>query len=131
MKTLLIALTIAALTGCSGNQTKKVDTDLTNIKPSNPQGEVKSLMEKHLKDPASAMYRFKELDTVTCRSLGFFGKPNKVYSIDFAVNGKNSFGGYTGYKSMRAFFDSGKALDYSVSEKGFISNACPNISLAN
>ena len=98
MKTLLIAIALSTLVGCSGNQTKKVDIDLTNIKPSNPQAEVKSLMEKHLKDPTSAMYRFKELDTVTCRSLGFFGKPNKVYSIDFAVNGKNSFGGYTGYK---------------------------------
>lgn len=62
-----------------------------------------------LKDPASASYRFNH--AYTQRFAVWDDQENRYrfgYIAEFFINAKNSYGGYTGFKPHRMFFDQGK-----------------------
>lgn len=58
---------------------------------------IKSYLEQRLKDPYSAEYR--HIKGPEKRWAGFFGRSNYGYSVCYKINAKNSFGGFTGYKT--------------------------------
>lgn len=68
---------------------------------------VVAAMEYQLKDPGSANYKFQ--DTFLTKT----GK-GKQWVMNFDINSKNSFGGYTGYERWLAAFADGR-LDWTMS----------------
>ena len=127
MKTLSIITLALLLTACGSNPTK-VNRDLTDVKPSNPQVEAKAFLAKQLKDPSSATYRFEELRVEECRRTSIMGFPFKVWALTVYVNAKNSYGGYVGEKETKVFFSKGKAMDFAQRRDGKrLANVCVNI----
>lgn len=57
---------------------------------------VLSFLEKHLRDPDSALIKwsspYKDIDRKSCRK-------NNCWTVSVEVNAKSAMGGYTGYKS--------------------------------
>lgn len=88
------------------------------LPPSENYGEqVRAVMEKRLKDPESARYRFSSPDKEWIPRHHFDpdvkGQPSRHgqlfgWRVDFGVNAKNSYGGFTGEKSYMAFFEDGQ-----------------------
>jgi hypothetical protein len=75
------------------------------------QAGLKAAFENRLKDPESARYEFSEPVRAYCRQ-GFMGKkpPRYGWAMNFTVNAKNSYGGYTGPQPYTA-------LDYDDSDE--------------
>jgi len=69
-------------------------------------------MEMSLKDPESARYKieppYRAYANQSPRDGGVFLWHG--YRVDFYINAKNSFGGYTGFKPYFAMFRDGKLV---------------------
>jgi hypothetical protein len=77
-----------------------------------------SFISNTLKDPSSAQFRHSNC------SKGYWGSvPIKGMKVAFGwiqkgeVNGKNSFGGYVGFRSYQVLIKDGKVGRYCVSDK--------------
>jgi len=75
------------------------------------ENSARKVMNILLKDPGSAQYQFGK-----CKKQGFSSVPilrlpkQYGYAIEFTVNAKNSFGGYTGAKRYLFLFKNGILL---------------------
>ena len=88
-------------------------------KPSNYEAKIKASLEYQLKDAEGARYKFQP---------PFLAKTGrgKQWVSNFAVNGTNSFGGYTGYQRYMAYFANGEIQDImSYAENPFLSFVKP------
>jgi hypothetical protein len=73
------------------------------------QSDVQRAMEISLKDADSAKYRFGDLYRAkSFKGLIRGGGYTYGWGMDFLVNAKNSFGGYTGFEPWQAFWADGK-----------------------
>ena len=81
------------------------------------EDQIRSAMETLLKDPESARYRFDAPAHAWLPRYHFDarvpGQPHQHgyvfgWTVSFAVNAKNSYGGYTGEQSYEAFFQGGE-----------------------
>ncbi|MBA5234749.1 hypothetical protein H2Y56_21960 [Pectobacterium aroidearum] len=82
------------LTGCVAPMTKnEVAAASYQQLPSDYQEKIKQYFESRLKDPDSAKYRFSEPRKAFTEATRHF-----AYVVPVAVNAKNSYGGYTGFK---------------------------------
>ncbi len=84
-----------------GKETEKlklseVNNNVFGEPPVDPLNTIKKYMEKRLKDPSSGQYRDLELTKSYILNNSYrvsFGWKAKIY-----INGKNSYGGYTGFE---------------------------------
>lgn len=76
------------------------------IAPQNYENTIKDQFEKMLKDPDSARYKFGQpVRAYSNGGLIFGGKVEWAgYLVDVNVNGKNSYGGYSGFRPYMALF---------------------------
>lgn len=98
------------------------DSELTGadygpIPSKSHQEQIRSTMETLLKDPESAKYRFSSPKKDWIPRYHFDpvikGQPRLHgylfgWKIDFGINAKNSYGGYTGENPYMAFFENGE-----------------------
>lgn len=79
--------------------------------------QIRATMETLLKDPESARYRFSPPEKHWIRQselnadvkASAFGQSHLFgWRVDFGLNAKNGFGGYSGEKPYRAFFENGE-----------------------
>lgn len=98
-KLLLIGLVSAVLAGCATNLTQEqiAAADYGNY-PANYQNIVKSYYEEVAKDPDSLKY--KEIAKPVRVWIKDFGTYKFGYLTCVTLNGKNSYGAYTGYKTQ-------------------------------
>ena len=106
-QTMLNRITIAAiaalfLAGCASAPPLSADY---GTPPTNYEAKIKHDIDSVLRDPGSAQYRFSE------PAKGFkYGDFHAAvtwtgYLVPFEVNGKNAYGGYTGFSPYVAIFD--------------------------
>lgn len=79
--------------------------------PANAEAKARDFIERTLRDPESARYRFGTLT----KAYGAYGvwnysTPWSGYLLPVEVNAKNSFGGYVGFKPYVVFFHQGEPL---------------------
>ncbi len=92
-------------------KSKKRLYDLTHLKPKNHQYLATRYIKASLKDPDSAKIKVGPLKVEECyafegSSLDTSTMPKlKIWTADLLVNGKNSYGAYTGNKLYRYHFD--------------------------
>lgn len=82
------------------------------------QETIKDFMELRLKDPSSAQYKFgtPEKGWITKPPISGGGLDLTGWMVAVAINAKNSYGGYTGYKDYRFLWRDGRIIafaDYS------------------
>jgi len=120
----LIAIS-ALLTSCAATSVKPkavakkapVITDYSKIKPKNINAQATAYLNKYvrptMKDPASMkITNFLAPKKEICRD----GKGKyRVWSVIAGINGKNSYGAYTGTKAYKVYFKNGKPKDYAYS----------------
>lgn len=96
MKKLLgIVLLSLLLSGCVQPMTKsEVNAAVYEPLPNDYKERIQALLEERLKDPDSAKFKFFDPKKGYTASTRHFG-----YVVPVDVNAKNSYGGYTGYKS--------------------------------
>ncbi|PHM46625.1 hypothetical protein [Xenorhabdus miraniensis] len=94
----LVVLIIGGMflvTGCVSPMTKQ---EIGNAKyddlPANYQETLRSIIANTLKDPDSAKYKFHD-----ARLAYTPASRNVAYVVPVEINAKNSYGGYTGYKT--------------------------------
>ena len=106
----LIAAAALTLSGCMGSAT---------FTPANaPKATVEELLTDvrySLKDPAAAQFR----------NVRTYGDGTGTYVVCGMVNGKNSFGGYTGFQPFRASVDaSGRVFGPYINDYLAIAAPC-------
>lgn len=83
--------------------------------PEDPIGATKRLLAGSLRDPDSAQYRFIGLHPAKCRAGWAQGDNGwQGWAATIEVNGKNAFGGYTGFQTRTVLFvgqDAWRVLD--------------------
>ncbi len=108
----IAAVACIALSGCITRPTagELANADYgTLMTETDCQNLVKSTMRSYLKDPESAQYEFGSCRQAWSGSL--MGKPPVFgYRIDVSINGRNSFGGYTGYTQYQFYMRNGSVL---------------------
>jgi hypothetical protein len=83
----------------------KAPPDFGRAPTENAESDIERAMETMLKDPESAKYRFGMLyKAKSFKGLIRGGGYNYGWGMDFMVNAKNSFGGYTGFEAWQAFW---------------------------
>jgi|GEM_PF-1879585 len=110
------ALSVLLLSACQTVQFEQpnVETKFGN-KPDYSESELKRVMGATLKDEESARYRFGELQKAYCNN-GLLGGGKLVWSgwvLPVELNGKNSYGAYTGYTQHYARYEDNKLIDIS------------------
>lgn len=108
------------ISSCASNSPKEWgQIDKTEIKPNNPEEQIKGRMEMILKDPMTAQYKFLPLQKKKC-SIAEFGAKGKgdflLWAMPFYANAKNSYGAYEGNKGYFAYFNDGKIIDLQKSD---------------
>ena len=93
MKKLLLLLPSLSLISC-GQQLSQPQPIPTNYKV-----KIQAKAGEKLLDPASAQYTWSGTPYQAKSSAGM------VYYQNFSMNGKNAYGGYTGFKKKRAMFN--------------------------
>ena len=123
MNRVLLASLLTSVTFLSGCVSNPTASDLNSAdygpEPSKElyEGKIKNHQETNLKDPGSARYKFAAPHKGWCK---FNGKVNYGWIVDYTVNAKNSYGGYTGAKPQFALLNNTTAYhpDY------FMRDAC-------
>lgn len=97
MRPFLIGLVALALSACAQRPTaEQIQNADYGTYPGDHEKIVKDYLERLLKDPESARYRFIKGPIRAYSS--YFGPVQYGYGVCAEVNAKNSYGGYTGYK---------------------------------
>lgn len=124
----IVLLTFVLLFGCykapTLDELKKADYGQY---PSNYEALVKQCMEGKLFDPGAAMYKFTPpVKGYTNRAPMQGGDVDKFgYWVAAEINGKNRFGGYTGYQAHRFFIRAGDIYNAcSYSKYGLMCDPC-------
>ncbi len=110
MRKLFLIAAVVILSGCLSNPTIVESTNADyGPQPSKELYESKiiAFQEGRLKDPESAKYQFSPPKKGWCK---FNGKVNFGWIIDYKLNAKNSYGGYTGAKPQFAFIKNDTAF---------------------
>lgn len=107
--TIIIALAVAmtiGMTGCAGGFASPTATADYGQPPSNYEATIKQHFETLLKDPDSAKYRMsKPRKAYGNKGLLYGGGVAwSGYIVRVAVNSKNGFGGYVGYRPYTVVF---------------------------
>lgn len=107
MRYLLLSFFLV-LSGCAATfKTLQPDYDF-GPPPTNFEEKVKNELKYILKDPSSAVYDFrnsKPVKAYTNSGLVAGGEINWAgWVVFYRVNAKNSYGGYTGFETRKAFF---------------------------
>ena len=106
---LLFTLLISACASVSPEELENADF---GEEPTNYEYDIKNLMSRLLKDPASATYQFAEpRKGMTQDGWAVGGKKYFGYIVPVSINAKNSFGGYTGAKQYYFLFSEGKVME--------------------
>lgn len=101
------ALTAAlVLSGCAGFAKLPPGSDFGTL-PRDSEWSVKNHFERSLKDPESARYRFGKFRRAYANKGLIYGGGVAWhgYLQEVEVNGKNSYGGYVGFKPFLVLFD--------------------------
>lgn len=113
MKSLFAFVLTISLSGCVSfpNEYAPVPPDITiGPPPADAEAAVRAHMETVLRDPESARYKFEAVHKAYAHepltSGGKFAWAG--HRIDFAVNAKNGYGGYTGFQHYIALFSNGR-----------------------
>lgn len=120
---LLIFVLSLTISGCSVAWNSKVDEIRKNAKeedygeiPTNSEEKIKSFMELVAKDPTSLIYRdWSAPEKVIIPAKDTWTSPILGYLISVYVNGKNSYGGYTGFTKYFFIFVNNELYAYSTS----------------
>lgn len=89
--------------------------------PDSSESIIKTKMEFVLKDPSSAQYKFpNETGKDAIQKEVLSPEAVAVRTQEFYINGKNSYGGYTGFKHYTAYWKNGSLYAIKDSD-GFIS----------
>jgi hypothetical protein len=115
MKHLLVAaamvLTAGTMTACARMPTQDELSHLDYGQPVSQQSaedQAKSYMERHLKDPYSAVYTWQPVATGWVKAPPILGGGiDAGWVLKGTVNAKNSFGGYVGVRPYRFMFNNG------------------------
>jgi hypothetical protein len=118
---LLSACATAPTASTAGTSTKsdnKAPPEFGPAPTENAENDIQRVMETLLKDADSAKYRFGTLyKAKSFKGLIRGGGYTYGWGMDFMVNGKNSFGGYTGFEPWQAFWAGGKVY---VNRRGLL-----------
>lgn len=114
MKKAFLILFIVVLAGCTSPPTKEelsIADYGSPVSQEEGQAIVMSFFGAYLKDPDSALYKFSKINK------GYYkegvldgGKLYTGYACVVWVNAKNSFGGYTGYKTYNVVIKNGRVI---------------------
>jgi hypothetical protein len=105
---MLVMVLCFGVTGCATHHQPSTDELLegkqrTWTYPTDYQQSVKKYMQGHLIDPTAPIYTFLEPKKGYCASPILRQKRiTWAWVVDYTVNSKNSFGGYTGGEDRRA-----------------------------
>lgn len=93
---LLVFLSVFVLSGCVAPMTaSEVSAATYDPLPDDYQAQIKNLILDSLKDPDSANFKFSPPKKGYTESTRHF-----AYIVPVSVNAKNSYGGYTGFKTF-------------------------------
>jgi hypothetical protein len=111
MKELIILLCLIATVARAGDHRIKFEYADCGPPPANAEAITRRyLLEEALIDPDSAKITFIKVEPSILEPYG--RKPNPCWTVKFKVNARNSFGGYTGWKTVLVDIDrNGKAVD--------------------
>ncbi|OHB56573.1 MAG: hypothetical protein A2Y12_04680 [Planctomycetes bacterium GWF2_42_9] len=104
-KVLLIAC-LLVLSGCASTPTQEemLNADYGEC-PQNYEQTIKNIMAMRLRDPDSAQYRFEQpFRGWADKGLINGGGKEFGWVVKVAVNGKNGYGGYTGFQPFAFLF---------------------------
>ncbi|QYM80268.1 hypothetical protein K0B96_06545 [Horticoccus luteus] len=112
---LAFILACALFAGCASPtfSTEQIEANVTEPTPSAVETKVRDFMELRLKDPASAEYK---VGTPEKTVLTTAGKPTFGWKVSVLINGKNSYGGYTGFEGYAFFFVHDQIVSYQDPE---------------
>lgn len=114
MKRMMIAVVVLLLAGCAAMPTQDEIASLDYGQPisrNDAMAAVKSRASQFLKDPSSAQYDCGNVSTGWVKGRTALGGGMAAgYTMDCAINAKNSFGGYTGAKSYKFIFHDGQII---------------------
>ncbi|PHM22240.1 hypothetical protein [Xenorhabdus ehlersii] len=107
---ILIVGCMFLITGCVTPMTKQEIASAKYDKlPANYQEVLKDIIAYTLKDPSSAKYKFHD-----ARLAYTPASRNVAYVVPVEINAKNSYGGYTGYKTRYYVYIDGKYKDVTT-----------------
>lgn len=107
------------LLGCATATKQEVSNADFGSPPVNAEADIKGLMSQRLKDPYSAVYRVDApRKGVAQDGLLRGGKKRFGWLVPVGINGKNSFGGYTGEQMHYFLFSGGMIYDATSSMGG-------------
>lgn len=115
---LMIPLLAACAAGPTQQQLDNADYG-QDMAPSECIAIAERLVADKLKDPSSAQFR----NSSTCFKGHWGANPFLGMKTEFGwmqmgeVNGKNSFGGYVGFRPYRVLIKNGRAIRYCTSDK--------------
>lgn len=107
MKLAILVMVALIAVSCARRPTEEqIRTANYGPYPSDYESIVYGFMERILKDPDSARYKFR---TPVIR--GYAGSPSRFgYVVCVEINAKNSFGAYTGYRLQLILINSGQVI---------------------
>lgn len=121
MRTLAVALAVAALSACASAPTKEQVQAADYGDPMSPEQcteLIEAALSYGLKDPGSAQFRHPRPCAKGWMSsvplLGF--KAIFGYEQSGQINGKNSFGAYVGFRDYVALVRNGRVVRYCIDD---------------
>lgn len=117
IRTAAVLLALLAIVGCASMGRGQYDAYIAKLPPAGPeptmeqaQASAQDWLNKSLKDPYSAVYDWGSIEKGTFRgAFERWGTPGWIFTV--GVNGKNSYGGYTGMKPYKFIFRSGYLVE--------------------
>lgn len=103
---LLLSLTMLGCMRPTYSTTIVADADYgREISQSDAEAGAMAFMASYLKDPRSAQYQWSSVKKAWIHMQPTAFKPRTYgYALEGRINGKNSYGGYVGFKPYRFFF---------------------------
>lgn len=80
--------------------------------PSDHEQKTKAFFENVLKDPYSAQYKFAAPIRAAIPQSGMSTNPVLVWGVDVAINAKNSYGAYVGFKEYQVAWKNEEIVGY-------------------
>lgn len=119
----IMSMSIAAVTGCGTAPTGPSGRPLTiadaGPPPISPLQEMNAALRSRLKDPDSALVRIIGTPkAMVTNQVALVSNGGAGWRICAEVNGKNSYGGYVGYRRIFVLWNSGRILEYMDGDFG-------------
>lgn len=120
MSRVIIAALTVSLAACSTTPTGQGGKPLTladaGPKPTDAMAIAKAVMLPILKDPESARFQLIRPARPVVTGDTIFHKGGAGWEICVNVNAKNSYGGYTGYRTTYILWNSGRVVLHKTTE---------------